>query len=142
MSSKNVYVFCIDTNSYAGNFEREMCAYATGVVGWTDDTGSEQADEFRNSHSEEVVELFSETIRQEMDDNGTERPCAIDWNNNNNVHIFFNEKPSVLMIDIMKRRADIFAKDRPHCFNKDVIEIKGFKLIERVTEEKETEIAI
>lgn len=31
MSKK--YSFIIDTNSYAGNFEREMCAYLTGQVG-------------------------------------------------------------------------------------------------------------
>ena len=25
------YIFIIDTNMYAGNFEREMCAYLTGL---------------------------------------------------------------------------------------------------------------
>ncbi|KKK83825.1 hypothetical protein LCGC14_2789530, partial [marine sediment metagenome] len=27
------WIFIIDTDSYAGNFEREMCAYITGRVG-------------------------------------------------------------------------------------------------------------
>jgi len=28
-----MYKFIIDTDQYAGNFEREMCAYLTGTVG-------------------------------------------------------------------------------------------------------------
>ena len=27
------WVFIIDTNQYAGNFERAMCAYCTGMIG-------------------------------------------------------------------------------------------------------------
>jgi hypothetical protein len=34
----------VDTNKYAGNFEREMCAYATGQVGECE-VGSEEVDE-------------------------------------------------------------------------------------------------
>ncbi len=29
----NPYLFVIDTDTYAGNFEREMCAYVTGQIG-------------------------------------------------------------------------------------------------------------
>ena len=29
----NYYGFIVDTDSYAGNFEREMCAYMTGHIG-------------------------------------------------------------------------------------------------------------
>jgi hypothetical protein len=36
MSVENIgsgYIFVVDTEEYAGNFEREMCAYATGMTG-------------------------------------------------------------------------------------------------------------
>lgn len=38
---KSKYIFIIDTDSYAGNFERELTAYITGVVG-----GCEVGDDF------------------------------------------------------------------------------------------------
>ena len=31
--TKMKYLFVIDTDSYAGNFEREMCAYLTNQIG-------------------------------------------------------------------------------------------------------------
>jgi len=30
---QDLYIFVIDTDYYAGNFERNLCAYATGYVG-------------------------------------------------------------------------------------------------------------
>jgi hypothetical protein len=33
MTELEGYVFIIDTEQYAGNFEREMCAYCTGILG-------------------------------------------------------------------------------------------------------------
>jgi hypothetical protein len=57
--------FVIDTDSYAGNFERELCAYITGVVG---DCGV-------GSRKIEFDEI--EGVAQVADDNGCYRPCAI-----------------------------------------------------------------
>ena len=37
------YLFVIDTDSYSGNFEREMCAYCTGQIGDCE-VGIEHAD--------------------------------------------------------------------------------------------------
>jgi len=37
--------FIIDTNEYAGNFEREMCAYCTGQIGDCG-VGEEEAEKF------------------------------------------------------------------------------------------------
>jgi hypothetical protein len=33
MNEENLWLFIVDTDSYAGNFERCMCAYMTGQIG-------------------------------------------------------------------------------------------------------------
>lgn len=68
---KSPFAFVIDTNSYSGNFEREMCAYITGQVGDCG-VGGEYAKMF-----EKESQYVFENINQEHDDNGTARPCTI-----------------------------------------------------------------
>jgi hypothetical protein len=63
----NEYGIIIDTNQYAGNFERQMCAYITGVLG---DCG------VGHEHEREVAE-FKYKIAQEPDEHGTHRPVVI-----------------------------------------------------------------
>lgn len=64
----------IDTNKYAGNFEREMCAYLTGQIG---DCGF--GIEIAEVESNEIEHLqeWSKIIRQEQDEHNCYRPCAI-----------------------------------------------------------------
>ncbi len=38
------YLFVVDTNQYAGNFERDLCAYVTGYVDSLSGVGQEEAD--------------------------------------------------------------------------------------------------
>jgi hypothetical protein len=69
-----------DTDQYAGNFEREMCAYLTGVIG---DCGKGQSmqEHFRDDHPELVEDyedsIFAEQLSQEQDDHGCRRPVQI-----------------------------------------------------------------
>lgn len=42
-----IYLFVVDTNRYAGNFERDLCAYITGVTRDGDPTGKEYVSEER-----------------------------------------------------------------------------------------------
>ena len=73
------WLFVIDTEEYAGNFERELCAYITGKVGDCD-VGEEEAVIFGN----EVGEAL-DNIENETDEYGCSRPVTIyptpDWYN-------------------------------------------------------------
>ncbi|MEK6832587.1 MAG: hypothetical protein AABY32_00950 [Nanoarchaeota archaeon] len=55
------YFFVIDTEQYAGNFQREMAAYITGR--WDFEThGEKEADAFIKEEGEETSRKFDETI--------------------------------------------------------------------------------
>jgi hypothetical protein len=71
----NKFIFIIDTDSYAGNFEREMCAYITGVTG-----DCKVGDEFSDIYLKETKEKessFLELLEQRPDEHGCCRPCSI-----------------------------------------------------------------
>jgi hypothetical protein len=68
-------IFVIDTDSYSGNFEREMCAYLTGIVG-----DCEVGDKFAKLYVQETgdkSDQFGEYVEQRPDDHGCYRPCYI-----------------------------------------------------------------
>ena len=93
MSIVNVgsgYIFVIDTDEYAGNFERHMCGYLTGITG---DCGVcvEAAKRFAkdmglNFVNERVVNNPFADIVQNVSEDGCYRPCSIwetpGWYNN------------------------------------------------------------
>ena len=65
------YLFVIDTDSYAGNFEREMCAFMTGRIGECE-VGQRTANEF----VDEFGEKFEDKIYDAPDDHGCCRPAT------------------------------------------------------------------
>lgn len=69
------YTFIIDTDSYAGNFEREMCAYLTGHIGDCE-VGEEWAQKFMEEYGDDPAYEFK-NICQQADEHGCYRPCAI-----------------------------------------------------------------
>ena len=142
MSVENLYcapwIFVIDTSQYAGNFERQMCAYCTGQIGECG-VGDEFVDE-------KIADIFGEDIDCfVMDDHGCGRPVSIWPVDNperrggghpyNAVAIFFNQRPTSKQIDTMKTRAKEFAENQPDEEGKSWIkekhpmEIKGFHLV-------------
>ena len=139
MAVENLYcapwIFIIDTDQYAGNFERQMCAYCTGQIGQCE-VGSEFVDE-------KIESIFAEDVDcSVMDDQGCGRPVSV-WpvgdperrgrmGSCNAVAIFFNQMPTPEQIDTMKARAKEFAENRPDQKGKSWIkplEIKGFHLV-------------
>lgn len=109
----------IKTDSYAGNFEREMCAHLTGHTG---DCGV-------GSHyvNDDIAKEFEDIIGNEQDDNGCYRPVTIgSYENfsNNDVVIYFEEKPTQKHLDIIKERMPSFKYERMK------IGIKSISLIE------------
>jgi hypothetical protein len=141
MELKEGYAFIIDTNEYAGNFERELTAYCTGIIG---DCGV--GSEFIN---ESISSIFEEDIQQVCDDHGCPRPCEIVPNKDmqyNSLSIYFNNKPTEEQINIIKERAELFNEARKTTgnmaqFYKDSkIQILGYRLIE--VKQTQTEIQI
>lgn len=74
------YIFVVDTEEYAGNFERQLCAYATGKIGDCG-VGREERNQFLKDmkfddyYDEPNDHLFS-FLEQKPDERGCWRPCA------------------------------------------------------------------
>lgn len=128
---KDGFAFIIDTDSYAGNFEREMCAHITGCVG---DCGV--GEEFAEA---EISKLFP-NVQNVPDDNGCYRPTSC-WPvaikegqrhpDCNAVAIFFDTKPTDEQIKLMKERSLTFndADSKENQWHKD-IKILEYHLLE------------
>lgn len=71
----NKVIFVIDTSSYAGNFERDLCAYVTGVIGECE-VGKEFSDLYSQETREEYSQ-FEDIIDMRPDDHGCHRPTSI-----------------------------------------------------------------
>lgn len=71
----NQFIFVVDTKQYAGNFEREMTAYCTGVIGECG-KGKEHADLFKKE-CPEMTDLMNEIVAQVPDEHGCYRPASI-----------------------------------------------------------------
>ena len=69
------YLFIIDTDTYAGDFERELCAYITGQIGECE-VGKENAELARQEIPNEVARL-EELIESVPDEHGCHRPVSI-----------------------------------------------------------------
>lgn len=66
----------IDTDSYSGNFERQMCAYITGRIGECD-VGEKEARIAKSEIDSDILGWFNLNILSEPDDNGCYRPVKI-----------------------------------------------------------------
>ncbi len=75
------YAFIVDTDSYSGNFEREMGAYLTGQIGDCE-VGSDLLglfyEDMKENGTEEYIDLFDEIVYQKPDENGFRRPVEIE----------------------------------------------------------------
>jgi hypothetical protein len=98
------FAIVIKTDSYAGNFEREMCAYLTGHVG--------ECEVGKEYFEQTLAQEFENIIGNEADDNGCYRPvtlgCDIEGFTNQDVVIFFNEKPTQKHLFLIKERLPDF----------------------------------
>lgn len=106
------YAFVVHTDSYAGNFERDMCAFITGVVGECG-VGIESIDEKVD------YEIVQDIIASYPDEHGCCRPVTIcntsdQWKEEagkwvcNSVAILLDEKPTLEQKKFMEERAMLF----------------------------------
>lgn len=70
------WVFVIDTEQYAGSFERELTAYVTGQVGDCE-VGYDLVKYYTSETGDENHERFDNLLEHRSDENGCRRPCAI-----------------------------------------------------------------
>lgn len=99
------WIFLVRTNAYAGNFEREMCAFMTGQVGECE-VGEKQAAIYcatPPAHS------WEDRVMQVADDNGCYRPVSLWGPGAENVAIFLGERPTPADCRGLAERARGFA---------------------------------
>jgi hypothetical protein len=148
-----LYIFVAHTNMYSGNFERDMCAFATGLIGECG-VGDDYAEQFQEECGMDVYDKFQEMQVSLADEHGCHRPCTI-WptpgrkndgmgkHSNGNagfpayesVAIFFDQQPKPELIDFMKGRILRFADEykRFHQPESAGMRIKGFQLLRETT---------
>jgi hypothetical protein len=119
------YIFVIDTDAYAGNFECELCAYVTGK--WDGEThGETQANIFKQEVPPNIQDEFEYLVKllPTCDDDVPilSHECLI-YNDQTKqytgVGIFFDQEPPTELINLMKERAIKFSKEGT-IFNKPV----------------------
>jgi hypothetical protein len=140
------FMFIIDTDSYAGNFERELCAYVTGV--WDGEThGGDQARVFKAEVKEETYVSFQRSIDIVLtmdDDCPTCAPQCLEREPTtgiyNSVGIFFQKEPTHALISLMKERAYKFSKEG--LIFDELVELKilGFRLFKKIVTIEEIDI--
>ena len=119
------FIFVIRTNSYTGNFEREITGYSTGVDDGTH--GDEEAAVFYNEVDREIGESLASKVYFASGDSSYERCCSI-WSYQgfeyNDVAIFFHEIPTAEELNLISSRAKKYGAEHN-------IEIVGFAIISR-----------
>lgn len=129
------WVFVVDTNCYAGNFERDMTAYLTGIIGECE-VGKEFAAIYAEETGDVEGSLFEESIDHRPDEHGCHRPCSIYGNETNSVAIYFWKKPTKKQINLMKDRLNKFPEKfkslEPDYLQKNTIKILGIRLVQEV----------
>jgi len=111
---KNIYGFLVKTDKYAGNFEREMCAYMTGCIGECQ-VGKEYRDyDFTEKHFPNILHV--------ADEHGCHRPVSMlaadeKFNTDlshtekiNSLVIYFYTPLTPEQIALLKERAEEFAQ--------------------------------
>lgn len=102
------YALVIDTDSYAGSFEREMVAYMSGQVGECG-VGACEAKLFKLDCPNKN---FSDVVKQEVDENGCRRPATI-WRspghgNFNSVAMILYTEPTEKNVTFWVERAKFY----------------------------------
>ena len=140
----------IDTDSYAGNFERELCAYVTGR--WDHEThGGDQAEIFEKEVLLSKLELphdpfegYITTTLTQDDDCPVEAYQCLEWEpinrKMNSVGIFFEQEPTPELIELIKERSYKFANEGKIFDYPVTLKIIGFRLLKRTVKIEETNV--
>lgn len=144
------YVYIIDTDKYAGNFERQLTAWCTGIVGDCK-VGEPEKYAYLRKHP---PSLFENYVVQLPDEHGWLRPTTIyptpGWSNDGNGHcvhdtsqpypayqsvgIFLDSIPPKDLLEILKQRALSY---KPLTNFDTSFTILGFRLLAHYEEDVE-----
>jgi len=135
----NCYGLVIDTDQYAGNFEREMCAFLTGHTG---DCGVGD-----NYITEDLDDDLFGNVISVPDEHGCYRPVSIypvkNGNRYNAVMIFFDSIPTQEQINSIKERSELFAeyyRGKRDYHSNFKLNILGFRLIQFLNSTQESDL--
>lgn len=138
LPTDNCFVLVIKTDSYAGNFEREMCGYMTGQVGECG-VGDDSAVLFIAENHKNYE--FEDLVTQFPDEHGCHRPATIWGPGCTDVAIYFESQPTDRQLVFLRQRACEFAAmTDPLDGEHTVISIVGFELIEYTVNRIETSV--
>ena len=122
----NSKMIIIDTDTYAGNFERELCAYVSGIVGDCE-VGIEIAEKAMKEIK--MIDWWNENINPQETEDGSEffRPCTIMMTpedgkgknnlNYNSVAIFVESFPNDEIIEELMTRAKVFCENKQKIYD-------------------------
>lgn len=116
----------IKTDSYAGNFERELCAWLTGTIGECG-VGKELVEP-------DIEAMFENLMYQVTDDHGYYRPVSIRFDDTNNLVIFFESSPSEQQMTVILERSKRIPVVK---FMDGTFNIKSMELIEYIVTREE-----
>jgi hypothetical protein len=140
-STEVEYLLIVDTNLYAGNFEREMTAFATGVLGECQ-VGDEMLEDFFEGAAAfgydvdpddmNAVSPFEGLMAQKGDGEGCNRPCAISLKDGeyNSVEMYMDQRPADRDLAFITERIHAFpAYSAQQRFGQRGLEVLGIRLI-------------
>lgn len=162
MTESTRFIFVVDTDSYAGNFERELCAHITGQIGECGVGGNyrEDIEDLKEDHYdfdlEKICEWFDDHVMQVPDEHGCYRPCAIwatpgrtnngsgghsditdknpfKWPAYESVAILLDEQPPEDVARFMVIRANTFKEHKTQYSTPKDIKINGCRLVKETT---------
>ncbi len=112
--AKPAHLFVIDTEQYAGNFERQLCAWCTGQVGECG-VGDSEAEDFRAAHPEVAAALQGLVRHFDRDGSGCKRPACLvatpGWLNNG-MGFHFKDTPAQRKKALTAFKRDMVAYDQ------------------------------
>jgi len=129
------YRVLISTNTFATNFEKELCAFVTGQIG-----ECEAGINRRFYQSAEVREEFEKRMERRLCDDGNWGPVQTCPTDANAFELFFKEKPTQEMISHIHEACNEFADEKKEKNPMTVrISIESIKVIKEVNVYEETE---
>ena len=105
------FAFIVVTDQYAGNFERQLCAYMTGCVG-----DCLVGQECAETHARDGLSP-SQNVQNVPDEHGCARPASI-WSEDEtrgSVAIWLNEEPDFAEMEQWVARARVFGSNPVAC---------------------------
>ena len=148
------YLLIADTERYAGNFERQMCAWVTGQIGECG-VGEELAAVAEGDMTPELRDWCEDAVYSKPDDHGCHRPVSISptpgHGKYNSVEIYLGQKPPDDLLNEMIERIVFFctehkpdgaAAGRMGKFSSGPIPLTRVRFVERVVVTTDTPLLV